>query len=167
MAHLFEQRGSDEAGDLHTHQVRIGGSDGAGCPAREEAARNFLGIAWVCTLFLGLSTNQSAEPTLWPLMSVWVRLGLVPRRLTRSDSSKPPSSALDELMFTPGRPRRASATLCAGSLPTSSAVTTSRRASALRLTSSDFWRLARMPVTTTSSISSASAAAVAEAAMTV
>ena len=42
-------------------------------------------------------------------MSVWVRLGLVPRRLTRSDSSKPPSSALDELMFTPGRPRRASA----------------------------------------------------------
>src|SRR5262245_16006963 len=82
-------------------------------------------------------------------MSVWVRLGLVPRRLTRSDSSKPPSSALEELMFTPARPRRASATLCAGSLPTSSAVTPSMRASALRFTSMDLSRLGRLPLTPT------------------
>jgi hypothetical protein len=56
-----------------------------------------------------LRTNQSAEPTLWPLIRVWVRLGLVPRRLTRSASSKPPSSAEDYRMFTPGMKSKFSA----------------------------------------------------------
>src|SRR5690606_12139130 len=105
------------------------------------------------TLLPWLSTNQSAEPTLCPLIRVWVRLGLVPRRLTRSASSKPPSSAEEELMFTPGRRCRVSATLCAGSLPTSSAVTTSRRASASRLVSRERSIEPRMPVTTTVSSS--------------
>jgi len=93
------------------------------------------------------------------LIRVWVRLGLVPRRLTRSASSKPPSSALDELMLTPGRRCRVSATLCAGSLPTSSAVTTSTRALASRLVSSDFSIEPRMPVTVTVSRSVAVGAA--------
>ena len=38
-----------------------------------------------------LSTNQSPDATLWPLSSVCVRLGFVPRMLIRSFSSKPPS----------------------------------------------------------------------------
>src|SRR5690606_23607648 len=66
-----------------------------------------------------------------------------------SASSKPPSAAEDELMFTPGRRCRVSATLCAGSLPTSSAVTTSTRALDSRLVSSDFSIEPRIPVTVT------------------
>ncbi|KAG1532520.1 hypothetical protein G6F50_016193 [Rhizopus delemar] len=52
-------------------------------------------------------------------------------------------------MLTPGRRCRVSATLCAGSLPTSSAVTTSTRALASRLVSSDFSIEPRIPVTVT------------------
>ena len=35
--------------------------------------------------------NQSPVATPWPSMVTWVRLGEVPRMLTRSFSSKPPS----------------------------------------------------------------------------
>ena len=84
---------------------------------------------------------------LWPLTSVWVRLGLVPRRLTRSLSSKPPSLALDELMLTPGRRCSVSATFLAGSLPMSSAVTTSTCEAASFFSASDSASLSRMPVT--------------------
>ena len=59
-------------------------------------------------------------------------------------------------MVTPGIMVIASATLVEGNLPTSSAVTTSTIASALRLVSSACCRLARMPVTTMRSRSVAS-----------
>src|SRR5690606_812095 len=95
----------------------------------------------------------------WPLTRVWVRLGLVPRRLTRSASSKPPSLALDEAMLTPGSWRRVSATFLAGSLPTSSEVTSSTWVLASRLASIAFSMLPRMPVTTTASRSLASCVA--------
>ena len=75
---------------------------------------------------------------LWPLISVWVRLGLVPRMLTRSFSSKPPSLAPAELMVMPGTRCRESAMFLSGILPMSSAVTTSITESAVRLSSRDF-----------------------------
>ena len=93
--------------------------------------------------------NQSPVATLWPLISVCVRLGLVPRMLTRSFSSKPPSPPAAELVFTPGMRWIASATFLSGILPMSSAVMTSTTESALRLAASDCSRDARMPVTTT------------------
>ncbi len=85
----------------------------------------------------------------WPLRVVWVRLGLVPRRDTRSASSKAPSLAEDEAMFTPGSSRRVSATFLAGSLPMSSALTASTCELASRLVLSDCSRLPRMPTTLT------------------
>ena len=95
--------------------------------------------------------NQSPVATLWPLISVCVRLGLVPRMLTRSFSSKPPSPPAAELVLTPGMRWIASATFLSGILPMSSAVTTSTTESALRLAASDCSRDARMPVTVTTS----------------
>src|SRR5471032_1525876 len=47
--------------------------------------------------------NQSAEPTLWPLISVCVSEGEVPRMLTRLASANAPSPPELELMLTPGR----------------------------------------------------------------
>ena len=82
-------------------------------------------------------------------MSVWVRLALVPRMLTRSFSEKPPSPPAPELMLTPGMRCTASATFLSGSLPMSSAVITSTTESALRFWFSDCSRDARMPVTVT------------------
>ncbi len=93
------------------------------------------------------STNQSPEAIAWPLTRVCVRLGLVPRMLTRSFSSKPPEPPDCELMVTPGTRCTASATLRSGILPISSAVITSTTESALRFVSSDFSREARIPVT--------------------
>jgi hypothetical protein len=93
------------------------------------------------------STNQSPDAMGWPFTNVCVRLGLVPRMLTRSFSSKPPEPPDCELMVTPGTRCTASAMFLSGILPMSSAVTTSTTASALRLVSSDFSREARMPVT--------------------
>src|SRR6185312_10149346 len=85
----------------------------------------------------------------WPLTRVWVMLGLVPRRLTRSFSSKPPSLALAELMLTPGRRCSVSATFFTGSLPMSSAVTTSMCEFASFFSASEAASVARMPVTVT------------------
>ncbi len=51
-----------------------------------------------------------------PLTSVCVRLGLVPRILTRSFSSNPPSFALAELVVTPGTRVRESADILVGHL---------------------------------------------------
>jgi hypothetical protein len=78
-------------------------------------------------------------------------LGLVPRMLMRSFSSKPPSLALAELTVTPGSRERESATFLSGILPISSAVTTSMTEFALRFASSDFSFETRMPLTITSS----------------
>src|SRR6266480_4947201 len=83
-------------------------------------------------------------------MRVWVRLGPVPRMLTRSFSSKPPSVAPAELIVTPDTRFRESAMFLSGILPTSSEVITSSTESAARFCSSDFSREARIPVTTTS-----------------
>src|ERR1700760_3492045 len=77
--------------------------------------------------------NQSPEATAWPLMSVCVRLGLGPRIEARSFSEKPPSPPADDAMLTPGTRWMASATFLSGSLPMSSAVTTSTTESGLRL----------------------------------
>ena len=93
--------------------------------------------------------NQSAEPTLWPLISVCVSDGAVPRMLTRLASAKAPSPPEFELMLTPGRRCTVSATFLAGSLPMSSAVTTSTTASAPFLLDSDDAYDARMPLTST------------------
>jgi hypothetical protein len=101
------------------------------------------------------STNQSPEATAWPLMSVCVRLGLVPRMLTRSFSSNPPSPPEAELIVTPGTRCTASAMFLSGSLPMSSAVITSITESALRLVSMERSREARIPVTVIVSATSA------------
>jgi len=93
--------------------------------------------------------NQSPEATAWPLISVCVRLGLVPRMLTRSFSEKPPSPPADDAMLTPGTRWIASATFLSGSLPMSSAVTTSTTESALRFFASEASSDARRPVTST------------------
>jgi len=95
------------------------------------------------------STNQSPVLMAWPLNRVCCKLGLVPRRLTRSFSPKPPSPPADDWVFTPGRRWIASATLRSGILPISSAVTTSTTESALRFCFSDFSSEARTPVTVT------------------
>ena len=89
-------------------------------------------------------------------------LGLVPRRLTRSFSSKPPSLALDELMLMPGRRCSVSATFLAGSLPMSSAVITSMCESAAFFRFSDSASESRIPTTVTvpSSLALALSAAV-------
>ena len=104
------------------------------------------------TVWTWSRTNQSPVATAWPLMSVCVRLGLVPRRLTRSFSSKPPEPPACELMVTPGTRCSESAMFLSGILPISSAVITSTTESALRLVSSDFSTEARIPVTVTVSI---------------
>src|SRR6516225_3710976 len=101
--------------------------------------------------------NQSAEPTLWPLTSVCVSDGAVPRMLTRLASANAPSPPELELMLTPGRRCTVSATFLAGSLPTSSAVTTSTTASAFFLLLSEDAYDARMPLTSTVWVSSAGA----------
>ena len=85
---------------------------------------------------------------LWPLSWVRLRLGAVPRMETRSPS---PNS---REMLTPLTRCRASATFLSGNLPTSSEVITSTTAWDSRLTSSDSFKLARMPVTRTVSTSS-------------
>src|ERR1700741_1174837 len=103
--------------------------------------------------------NQSAEPTLWPLTSVCVSDGAVPRMLTRLASAKAPSPPEFELMLTPGRRCTVSATFLAGSLPMSSAVTTSTTVSAPFLWFSDDAYDERMPVPSTVWTSSAAAAA--------
>lgn len=110
-----------------------------------------------------LSTNQSPEPTMGPLIMVWVRLGLVPRRLTRSFSSKPPSPAPAELMVTPGRRCSESATFLSGILPMSSAVITSTTETEFFLWLIDCSSAARMPVTTTWVLGAAGAAVWAKA----
>lgn len=84
----------------------------------------------------------------------------MPRRLTRSFSSKPPSLAPAELTFTPGTRCRESAMFLSGSLPTSSAVITSTCESALRFWFRDCCSEARMPVTVTACNLVASEAAV-------
>ena len=85
---------------------------------------------------------------MWPLIRVCVRLGLVPRMLTRSFSSKPPEPPDCELMVTPGTRCSASATFLSGILPMSSAVMTSTTRVGMRAwSSSDFSSEARMPVT--------------------
>ena len=99
----------------------------------------------------------------WPLNRVCCRLGLVPRRLTRSFSPKPPSPPADDCVFTPGRRWIASATFLSGILPMSSAVTTSTTASALRFWRSDCSSAARTPVTTTDCACSPGAASCAPA----
>ncbi len=93
------------------------------------------------------STNQSPVLMAWPLNRVCCRLGLVPRRLTRSFSPKPPSPPAEDWMFTPGRRWMASATFLSGILPMSSAVTTSTTESALRFCFSDCSSAARTPDT--------------------
>jgi len=92
------------------------------------------------------STKTTVSEVLSERTSVWVRLGLVPRILTRSFSSKPPSFALAELVVTPGTRVSVSATFLSGILPMSSAVMTSSILSASRLASSDCWTAAGMPV---------------------
>ena len=67
--------------------------------------------------------------------------------LTRSFSSKPPSPPDAELIVTPGTRCTASAMFLSGSLPMSSAVTTSTTESALRLVSSERSSENRKPVT--------------------
>ena len=84
-------------------------------------------------------------------MSVCVREGLVPRRLTRSFSSKPPDPPDCELIVTPGTRCSESAMFLSGILPMSVEVMTSTTESELRLSSSDFSRDARMPVTVSDS----------------
>src|SRR5690606_11042875 len=91
--------------------------------------------------------NQSAEATVWPLSRVRLSAGSVPRIETFSPCPKALS------MVTPGMMVIASATLVAGNLPTSSAVTTSTMASASRLASRACLRLPRMPTTVTVSSS--------------
>ncbi len=86
---------------------------------------------------------------MWPLTSVCVRLGLVPRIDTRSFSEKPPSPPADDAMLTPGTRCSASATFLSGSLPMSSAVITSTTESALRFLASEASSDARRPVTST------------------
>ena len=93
--------------------------------------------------------NQSALPTLWPLISVCVSEGAVPRMLTRLASAKAPSPPELELMLTPGRRCTVSATFLAGSLPTSSAVTTSTTASSFFFLFSELAYEARMPLIST------------------
>ncbi len=88
--------------------------------------------------------NQSAVARPWPSSRVRVRLGAVPRTLTRSPS---PNS---RLTVTPGTRCKASATFLSGNLPTSSAVIESTTASALRLVWIEASCAARMPVTTSS-----------------
>ncbi len=95
---------------------------------------------------------------MWPLTSVCVRLGLVPRIDTRSFSEKPPSPPADDAMLTPGTRCSASATFLSGSLPTSSAVITSTTESALRFLASEASSDARRPVTSTCCTSSRAAA---------
>ena len=89
--------------------------------------------------------NQSAEATVWPFSRVRFSAGSVPRMETFSPWPNARSTV------TPGMMVMASATLELGNLPTSSAVTTSMMASALRLVVSDCCSDARMPVTITSS----------------
>src|ERR1051325_1767299 len=103
--------------------------------------------------------NQSAEPTLWPLTSVCVSDGAVPRMLTRFASAKAPSPPELELMLTPGRRCTVSATFLAGSLPTSSAVTTSTTESALFLLLSEEAYDARRPLISTVWVPSTAAGA--------
>src|SRR5471032_2654522 len=95
----------------------------------------------------------------WPLIRVCVRLGLVPRMLTRLFSEKPPSPPADDEMFTPGTRCTASATFLSGSLPMSSALTTSMTESLLRFWLSDCSSDARIPVTTTACMEGSVAAA--------
>ncbi len=97
--------------------------------------------------------NQSAEPTLWPLISVCVSDGAVPRMLTRLASAKAPSPPELELMLTPGSRCTVSATFLAGSLPTSSAVTTSTTVSAPFLLLRELAYDARMPLISTTWVS--------------
>src|SRR3954463_6760708 len=92
--------------------------------------------------------NQSDEATVWPFSRVRFSAGSVPRMLTFSPWPNWRSTV------TPGTMVRASATLLLGNLPTSSAVTTSIMALALRLDSIDCCSEARMPVTTTASTAS-------------
>ena len=68
------------------------------------------------------STNQSPLAIEWPFTKVCVRLGLVPRKLTRSFSSKPPEPPACELIVTPVTRCRESAMFLSGILPMSSAV---------------------------------------------
>src|ERR1700756_3371331 len=109
--------------------------------------------------------NQSAEPTLWPLIRVWVSDGAVPRMLTRLASAKAPSPPELELMLTPGRRCTVSATFLAGSLPMSSAVTTSTTDSALFLLDSDEAYDARMPLISTTWTSAGTGATADDAAV--
>ncbi len=137
-------------------------------PSTRSAVALFLTITWLTssdgnsekltlrpTSPTWSSTNQSPDATAWPLMSVCVRLGLVPRMLTRSFSSNPPSPPEAELMVTPGTRETASAMFLSGSLPMSSAEITSTTLSALRLVSMERSRDARMPVTVMVSLVSA------------
>ena len=91
--------------------------------------------------------NQSAEATVWPFSRVRFNAGSVPRIETFSPWPKARSTV------TPGMMVMASATFELGNLPTSSAVTTSTMALALRLVVIDCCSEARMPVTMTSSTS--------------
>src|SRR6185437_15535616 len=91
--------------------------------------------------------NQSPEPTMWPLIVVNVSDGALPRMLARSASSKPPSAPAASAMFTPGSWAMVSATSLAGSLPMSTAETTSTCELAAFLVSSDNACAARTPTT--------------------
>ncbi len=94
--------------------------------------------------------NQSPVATVCPSTMTLVRLGEVPRMLTRSFSSKPPSPLACDWVFTPGRRCNASAMFLSGSLPISMAEIASTWLVASFLTSIAFCNDWRMPVTTTS-----------------
>src|SRR6185312_1077227 len=93
--------------------------------------------------------NQSPDATECPLIVVNVSDGALPRMLARSASSKPPSEPAASAMFTPGNCAMVSATFLAGSLPMSTADTTSTCELAAFLVSSDSACAARTPTTCT------------------